>query len=486
MVRLSNFTDETTSPERQNEQISLTAKVRGDTITGTAEDLEVSGAVSPFARDQLGPWLTDPAKIALWDGLMVAKLDRLSRSLLDFALLLKWCEANGKTIISVSEGIDFSTSMGRMFGQILIMFAEFERLRMAERRREAKTKLDQLARWGGGTLPYGYRKQALAGGGWELVPDPASAAIVREVSARIIAGQSSRSICLDLTARGIPTSTGKSLWRTKSLTVILRSPVLKGCVLANAEIVRDADGLAVRRQAVLTDETWAAVQAALDKASQDHSAVRTDAAYLLRVAFCGCSAPMGKESMTRGGRVYAYYRCSNHAQGLGCTLKRIRAEVLEPLIGETLLQMCGAVPMQNKIIHPAESHAAELAAVDEAIAGLQEQLSPGKISADLFGTTAQKLEVRQEALRALPSNPESAEWIPTGQTFSQHWESLDQAGRRLFLLGSGITAHVTEYDGLPIAPRPDRVFTRLAPGDFRITIFLGDLASLRDMASQAT
>ena len=136
MVRLSNFTDETTSPERQNEQISLTAKVRGDTITGTAEDLEVSGAVSPFARDQLGPWLTDPAKIALWDGLMVAKLDRLSRSLLDFALLLKWCEANGKTIISVSEGIDFSTSMGRMFGQILIMFAEFERLRMAERRTE--------------------------------------------------------------------------------------------------------------------------------------------------------------------------------------------------------------------------------------------------------------------------------------------------------------------------------------------------------------
>jgi site-specific DNA recombinase len=190
VIRLSAFTDASTSPERQSEQIELTAKIRGDTITGTALDLDVSGAMSPFERPQLGPWLTDPALIAKWDVLAVAKLDRLSRSLLDFVLLIKWCEANGKTIISVSEGFDLSTDFGKLAANILMMFAEFERARMAARRHEAKVKLDQSARWGGGKLPWGYRSQALAGGGWELVPAPDTAAIVREVAGKLIAGQS--------------------------------------------------------------------------------------------------------------------------------------------------------------------------------------------------------------------------------------------------------------------------------------------------------
>jgi DNA invertase Pin-like site-specific DNA recombinase len=486
VIRLSSLTDETTSPERQNEQISLTAKVRGDSVTATAQDLDVSGAVDPFKRDGLGPWLTDPSKIAQWDGLMVAKLDRLSRSLLDFAILLKWCESHGKTIISVSEGIDFSTAMGRMFAQILIMFAEFERARMSERRAEAKVKLDQVARWGGGTLPYGYMKQALQGGGWELVPDPVTSAIVHECAVRVIAGESARSICLDLTARGIPTSTGKTRWLNDSLIKILRSHVLKGYVVSNGNIVRNSDGFAVRRQSVLTDEIWGKVQTALDAASQNRSTFRSDAAYLLHVAYCGeCGSVMQSQRQVRGERVYAWYLCRKRNEGQGCTLRRIQAGILEPLVGETLLIMCGEVPMRNKIIIPAQSHAADLAAVDEAIEGLQEQLSLGKISADLFGTTASKLEARQAALKALPSTLESEEWIPTGQTFSQHWSGLDVPGKRAFMIHAGITARVHEDDGLPITPCGDRAFIRLA-GGFKTTIFLGDLASLSELASQAT
>jgi DNA invertase Pin-like site-specific DNA recombinase len=156
-TRLSHGTDESTSVERQREQIQHTAKVRGDDVVFISEDVDVSGAVSPFSRPDLGPWLTDPAKVAQWDTLVVAKMDRLSRSLIDFAGLLKWCQAHGKVIVSVSESLDFGTAVGRLMAQILMMFAEFERERMSERRADAAVKIRSNGHYGGGSTAYGYR-----------------------------------------------------------------------------------------------------------------------------------------------------------------------------------------------------------------------------------------------------------------------------------------------------------------------------------------
>src|SRR4249920_1161827 len=110
-ARLSHRTDESTSIERQREQVTLTAQVRGDELIHITEDSDVSGAVSPFLREGLGPWLTDPKLMAKWDGLIVAKVDRLTRSLSDFDDLVSWCDRNGKTLISVSEQLDLSTSV---------------------------------------------------------------------------------------------------------------------------------------------------------------------------------------------------------------------------------------------------------------------------------------------------------------------------------------------------------------------------------------
>ena len=108
-----------------------------------------------FRHDDLGPWLTDPDKVRRWDAIMVHKLDRLTRSLIDFIALLDWCKAHGKTFISVSESLDFSTAHGRMFAQLLAMFAEFERSRISERRADHARKARELARWDGRAVPTG-------------------------------------------------------------------------------------------------------------------------------------------------------------------------------------------------------------------------------------------------------------------------------------------------------------------------------------------
>src|SRR5258708_18300286 len=87
VVRLSDITDETTSPERQLDKITTYAHLHDHEIAGVAQDLDVSGAVPPDRRPQLGPWLK---RLDEWDAVIVAKFDRLSRSVRDFAKFCSW------------------------------------------------------------------------------------------------------------------------------------------------------------------------------------------------------------------------------------------------------------------------------------------------------------------------------------------------------------------------------------------------------------
>src|SRR5271165_2695852 len=94
-IWLSVLDDASTSPERQIEKIENYAGFADHELVPITEedyDLDVSGSVSPFERPGLGPWLRDD-RLSQWDGLCVAKLDRLTRSLIDFVTLMSWLEA---------------------------------------------------------------------------------------------------------------------------------------------------------------------------------------------------------------------------------------------------------------------------------------------------------------------------------------------------------------------------------------------------------
>jgi site-specific DNA recombinase len=173
VIRLSIETDETTSPERQLDKIQTYARL-GDhelvPITEADYDLNVSGSVSPFERPGLGPWLQDE-RLEMWDGLCVAKLDRLTRSLFDFVTLVSWLEARGKTLICIDPLLDLSTPAGRAFASITATFAQFERETIAARVRDAWHQLRDSGKYGGGQVPFGYRPSKLDKG-WGYEPDP--------------------------------------------------------------------------------------------------------------------------------------------------------------------------------------------------------------------------------------------------------------------------------------------------------------------------
>ena len=82
--------------------------------------------MSPFDRAGFGPYLRKPL-LSTWTVLVVFRLDRLTRSIADLEAIWKFLEANGKTLVSVAEQIDFGTTAGRLTARQLVIFAEYER-----------------------------------------------------------------------------------------------------------------------------------------------------------------------------------------------------------------------------------------------------------------------------------------------------------------------------------------------------------------------
>jgi site-specific DNA recombinase len=410
-VRLSHLTDETTSPERQRDQIMYTAKARGDTLIHIAEDLDTSGAVSAWNRD-LAPWLTEPDKIDAWDSIIVAKLDRLTRSLLDFQRLLEWCKAHGKGIISVTEGFDLSSPYGRMMANTLIMYAEFERERMSERRAEAAQLLKSRGWWGGERYDYGWHPVKVDDH-WELEPYAPQVAVVERAAREILAGKSAAQICRELVADHAPTQRGGT-WQPTTLLNILRDE-------ATRELLPDGD--------------WARVQIVLDSNSSPKINKRQDAAPLLGVAFCpDCGAGLRANRGT--GYHGNYYRCYDP-----CTARRIWMEGAEAALDDAIMAYDWVPVMETRVISAGSRKAERIADIKRSQAKLNDEWLNDAISQDEYDSRMATL--KRELVR-VKDEPEAKPVIrrePTGQIVGEVWPNMDPQAKRRFCIERGIKVY---------------------------------------------
>lgn len=106
--------DSSTSRERQFDKIQRFARLGDHELVPVTEadyDLDVSGAVSPFERPGLGPWLQED-RLNMWDAICVAKFDRLTRSLFDFVTLTSWLEFRGKTLVCLDPMLELAALAG--------------------------------------------------------------------------------------------------------------------------------------------------------------------------------------------------------------------------------------------------------------------------------------------------------------------------------------------------------------------------------------
>ena len=90
------------------------------------------------------------------DVVLVYKVDRLTRSLADFAKLVELFDANGVSFVAVTQQFNTTTSMGRLTLNVLLSFAQFERELAGERIRDKFAASRRKGMWMGGTIPLGY------------------------------------------------------------------------------------------------------------------------------------------------------------------------------------------------------------------------------------------------------------------------------------------------------------------------------------------
>jgi DNA invertase Pin-like site-specific DNA recombinase len=174
----------------QRTAINAEAERRGWTVIWTDPDDGWSGrnVARPGLQEALRLLATGEA-----DGLVVSKLSRLSRSVADFATLLRLARRQGWSVVALDLGIDTTTINGRLVANLVMSVSEWEREVIGERTAEGLAE----ARANGTRL-----------GAPEAIP-PAIARRIRRYAAQ---GYSARAVAARLTAAGIPSPTGKEAW----------------------------------------------------------------------------------------------------------------------------------------------------------------------------------------------------------------------------------------------------------------------------------
>jgi site-specific DNA recombinase len=455
-VRLSDLTDETTSPERQLSKIETYAKLYDHELVAVAQDLDVSGAVPPGKRPKLGPWLK---RLDEWDAIVVARFDRLSRSVRDFADFCVWLEENGKVLVCLDPSIDMSTASGRAFAGMLAVFAQFERETIAQRVKDAYDSARVNGRYAGGQQAFGYRPVKLAKG-WGFEPDPEYAPIVDEMADRLLAHQSLNVIARWLNDSGVPTSRnlvrirgGKpvrpSRWQATTITKILASPAVLGATVNQyGEPLRDDSGAVVyRSDPLISREKYDKVRAIL---SARKGGPRVNSSPLLQIVFCGDCAAGGQPNplyVTRtrtGDKEYVYYHCRlAHRDSTACPAKRIKADELEMMLEMALLAQCGDTELTEIREIPGQDHSEEMSRAAETIGHLSTLIALGAAKGqDVTADEARLEEAKRQLgqIASLPVIPARTEAVPSGELFRQRWARLGQQERNQWLRTAQVKA----------------------------------------------
>lgn len=136
---------------------------------------------------------------------VVYKVDRLSRSLLNFSQLLEFFDKNNVTFVSITQQFNTNTSMGRLTLNILLSFAQFEREIISERTRDKMGAARKRGQWLGGRPPFGYSVDNKDKK--KLLINPEETAVVREIFKLYLEGNSLMQVAQILNKRGLRSRT---------------------------------------------------------------------------------------------------------------------------------------------------------------------------------------------------------------------------------------------------------------------------------------
>lgn len=443
-VRQSHFSDESTSNEVQTRDTHRWSNAYGIPIVATVEDLHVSGDLEPGKRDGLKLWLSDAAP-EHWKTLVVSKLDRLVRNVMDALALLEWLRSRGKRLICIAEGIDSSNSMSEFLITLIAAFARMERERMRERFRASKAALKDAGRWSGEAHVYGTMPVELPGGGWILGLDPYAVKILHSLSKMARSGNGLTDMCRWLTKNKVVTPRNRQFQLAAErrgedpATVELRdykwtSSALR-LTLENPDLVE---------LGIFEPAEQAEISVRLDERSKRKARGSNQPYQFSGVLVCAeCFEPLwhrlAHRERTRGDGSsvvyeYRYWQCQSRRHG-----PVMRAEEIEPVAEQTFYKLFSMVPVRERIVLPPSNHANEIAKLEKEYGKVMGGVARVKSSEERRKITDDGAEILADidTLRALPVDPGGVQWVPTDRTWKQELEGMTPEERRLRWLELG-------------------------------------------------
>lgn len=258
------------------------------------------------------------------DVIIVYKIDRLSRSMLDFLNLVELFERHGVTFVSVTQSFNTKDAMGRMALNILVTFAQFERELIGERIRDKVAASRKRGKWMGGWTPLGYEVRDR-----KLLVHEADAERVRSIFRRFVQLKSATLLARELVAADERTRYGQLLDKGV-LYKILHNRVYLG------EAVHKGTSYPGEHEAIIDQKLWDQVQAIFKESPRKraNNSRAQSPALLKGLLFGPDGAAMSPTHTRKSGRLYRYY-ISQTAMKQGrsdCPVKLVPAAELERII----------------------------------------------------------------------------------------------------------------------------------------------------------
>ena len=286
--------------------------------------------------------LIDEIKAGLIDVIVVYKVDRLTRSLTDFAKLVDVFDEHEVSFVSVTQAFNTTTSMGRLTLNVLLSFAQFEREVTAERIRDKFAASKKRGIWMGGTCPIGYQQKdrklhiveqeaETVRTIFRLYQEKKNATDVKAELDRLDLRSKQRADKQGNSRGGHPFSRGAIYW-------ILKNPIYIGKIQHKDSLY---DG---QHDALIDEHDWKLVQNILkENAGLRERKSNNKCRALLRGLLEDFDGnPIVPELARNRGKTYRYYVSKNpprHSQDSGW---RIPAKTIEPLIRDLLIAMFGS------------------------------------------------------------------------------------------------------------------------------------------------
>ena len=279
------------------------------------------------------------------DCVVVYKVDRLSRSLMDFAQVLEFFDKNNVAFVSVTQAFNTNTSMGRLTLNILLSFAQFEREIISERTKDKMGAARKHGKWLGGRPPFGYDRDIE---NKKLLINKTEAGLVKQIFELYLKNNSLLQVANILNEKGHRSRPGirkdgkpfgDKKYGVTQIQSIIKNVLYIGKVCYAGQIY---DG---QHEAIIDEETFKKAQEKLKQNRVERKATKNTEctallSHLLHCKTCG-SFMFHTYTLKKTKHKYRYYVCSS-AQKRGyhsCPTKSINAQAIEDAIVALLKQL---------------------------------------------------------------------------------------------------------------------------------------------------